>query len=357
MSRRFKGFIIGVLATVLTFGGISVGCVGMRNTPVSYPDEEVVVDSPEIVTEDTTDNPAESDEPSNTVDIDTEPESEIDAGADSIRIALITMDSTDQHWVTLNEGAQKAANELGVTVEYMLSNVKCDIQPELLNDAITAGFDAIVIATYGLSSVSGLLTDAISMGIKIIYVDTPADVPAEATFLTDNTAAGKTAGEQMRAALEGAGVTSGKIGIVNVNAITGSVMAREAGFREALADSGYEILETQYGEGDAAKSQSIAVNYVSQGVVGLFGANEGSAVGVGNAIKASYNSTIIGVGFDKSDAIMNLINDGWLNCTMAQNPDIMGYEGVKAAVAAVNGHSFGGEVFDTGVTVLKKSPS
>ena len=31
-------------------------------------------------------------------------------------IALITMDSIDQHWVTLNEGAQKAAKELGVTV-------------------------------------------------------------------------------------------------------------------------------------------------------------------------------------------------------------------------------------------------
>ena len=40
---------------------------------------------------------------------------------------------------------------------------------------------------------------------------------------------------------------------------------------------------------------------------------------------------LTGVGFDKSDAIMNLINDGFLLCTMAQNPDVMGEEGVKAA--------------------------
>ena len=36
------------------------------------------------------------------------------AGSSDTMIALITMDSIDQHWVTLNEGAQKAASELGV---------------------------------------------------------------------------------------------------------------------------------------------------------------------------------------------------------------------------------------------------
>ena len=103
-------------------------------------------------------------------------------------------------------------------------------------------------------------------------------------------------------------------------------------------------METQYGEGDAAKSQSIAENYITQGVVGIFGCNEGSTTGAGNAIKAAGNADIIGVGFDKSDAILNLIDDGYLLCTMAQNPDVMGSEGVKAAVKAINGEELGGEV-------------
>ena len=60
------------------------------------------------------------------------------------------------------------------------------------------------------------------------------------------------------------------------------------------------------------------------------------------------------MGFDKSDAIMGLINDGYLLATMAQNPDVMGYEGVKAAVDALNGNSLGGAVTDTGVSVLTK---
>ncbi len=34
--------------------------------------------------------------------------------AADVKIALITTDSIDQHWVTLNEGAQAKAKELGV---------------------------------------------------------------------------------------------------------------------------------------------------------------------------------------------------------------------------------------------------
>ena len=39
---------------------------------------------------------------------------------------------------------------------------------------------------------------------------------------------------------------------------------------------------------------------------------------------------------------------------MAQNPDVMGYEGVKACVQALEGEDLGGATTDTGVSVLKK---
>ena len=271
------------------------------------------------------------------------------------QIALITMDSIDQHWVTLNEGAQKAAEELGVTVTFMAPNTKDDAQQiEQVNNAVAGGYQAIIVAANGPDAISSALKEAASQGVKIVYVDSPANVEAEATFSTDNKAAGKTAGETMLAKLTEMGVTTGSIGIINVNAATDSCVMREEGFRSAFEGTGFTLLETQYGEGDAAKSQSIAENYITQGVVGIFGCNEGSTTGAGNAIKASGSSEIVGVGFDKSDAILGLIEDGHLLATMAQNPDIMGYEGVKAAVAALNGESLGGAVTDTGVSVLTK---
>lgn len=271
------------------------------------------------------------------------------------QIALITMDSIDQHWVTLNEGAQKAAGELGVTVTFMAPNTKDDAQQiEQVNNAVAGGYQAIIVAANGPDAISSALKEAASQGVKIVYVDSPANVEAEATFSTDNKAAGTTAGETMLAKLTEMGVTSGTIGIINVNAATDSCVMREEGFRSAFEGSGFTLLETQYGEGDAAKSQSIAENYITQGVVGIFGCNEGSTTGAGNAIKASGSDAIVGVGFDKSDAILGLIEDGYLLATMAQNPDVMGYEGVKAAVAALGGEDLGGAVTDTGVSVLTK---
>ena len=270
------------------------------------------------------------------------------------KIALITMDSVDQHWVSLNEGAQAKAKELGVEVTFMAPNSKDDAQQiECVNNAVAGKYDAIMVAANGPDSITSALKEAQEAGIKIVYVDSPANLDAEATFSTDNKAAGKTAGEELLKALEAANVTSGNIGIVNINASTDSTVNREAGFREAFEGKGYTLLETQYGEGDAAKSQTIAENYITQGVVGIFGANEGATTGVGNAIKAN-GSGIIGVGFDKSDAILNLIEDGHLLCTMAQNPDVMGTMGVEACVRALEGEDLGGAVTDTGVSVLTK---
>ena len=271
------------------------------------------------------------------------------------KIALITMDSVDQHWVSLKEGAEEEAKADGVTVDFMAPDVKDDAkQIECINNAVAGGYDAILVAANSEDAVSGALQEAVDAGIKIVYVDSPANVEAEATFSTDNKAAGKTAGEEMIKALEDKGIKDGSIGIVNINTSTNSTIQREEGFREALEGTDYELLETQYCEGDAAKAQTIAENYITEGVVGIFGANEGAATGTGNAIKASGSDEIVGVGFDKSDAILNLIDDGYLLCTMAQNPDVMGSEGVKAAVKAINGEELGGEVTDTGVSVITK---
>lgn len=271
------------------------------------------------------------------------------------KIAVITMDSVDQHWVSLKEGAEEEAKADDVTVDFMAPDVKDDAkQIECINNAVAGGYDALMVAANSEDAVSGALQEAIDAGMKLVYVDSPANVEAEATFSTDNKAAGKTAGEEMIKALEDKGVKDGSIGIVNINNSTNTAIQREAGFREAFEGTDYELLETQFCEGDAAKAQTIAENYITEGVVGIYGTNEGASTGVGNAIKASGSDEIIGVGFDRSDTLKGLIEDGYLVCTMAQNPDQMGKLGVQACIKALNGEDLGGEVTDTGVSVLTK---
>lgn len=284
-----------------------------------------------------------------------ETKSEETAKGDTYKVYLITMDQMDQHWVNVDAGAKKAANELGnVDYKWLAPDVKDDAkQIECINNAVAGGANAILLAANGPDAVTSALEEAEAAGVKIVYVDSAADYPAIQTLATDNEAAGKTAGTEMLKELEAAGVKEGKIGIVNVNAATASCVARETGFRSAFEGTAFELLETQYGDGDAAKSKDIAANYITSGVVGIFGANEGSTVGIGNAIQEA-GDTIVGVGFDKSDTILDLIKNGYLLATMAQNPDVMGYEGMKTAVNALSGADTGAETVDTGVSVITK---
>ena len=85
------------------------------------------------------------------------------------KIALITMDSIDQHWITLNEGAQKAAEELGVTVTFMSPNTKDDAQQiECVNNAVAGGYQAIIVAANGPDAISSALNEAVEAGVKIV---------------------------------------------------------------------------------------------------------------------------------------------------------------------------------------------
>ena len=275
-------------------------------------------------------------------------------GGDRQKVILITMDSTDQHWLAVDEGAKQAAEELGVDYQWMAPDKKDDAQQiERVNNAVADGAAAIMIAANGPDAITASLEEVQAEGVKIIYVDSPANAKAEATFSTNNNAAGKTAGEEMIQALEAVGKMEGKIGIVGISPATASTVAREEGFRAAFEGTNYELLETQYGEGDIAKSQDIADNYITEGCVGIFGTNEGSTVGVGNAVK-SDGGEVIAVGFDKSDAILALIEEGYIVAAMSQNPGVMGAEGMKAAVQAINGETIPETEVDTGVSIISK---
>ena len=55
------------------------------------------------------------------------------------------MDSVDQHWVSLKEGAEEEAKADGVTVDFMAPDVKDDAkQIECINNAVAGGYDAIL---------------------------------------------------------------------------------------------------------------------------------------------------------------------------------------------------------------------
>ncbi len=286
----------------------------------------------------------------------------VSAGADAsnsqYKIYLITMDKMDQHWVSVDKGASDMAKALGLTYKWDAPDVKDNAkQIECVNNAVADGAKLIMLAANDPTAISAAVKNAKDKSVKIIYVDSSADEPAIASLSTDNYNAGKLAAQTMLKDLETAGKTSGKIGIIGVNTATNSTMNRENGFREEIKANGkFTLLTSEYKDGNASASQEAAAGYITgnSDLVGLYGTNEGSTVGVGNAIKAAAGKEIIGIGFDKSSAILGLIKDGSLKAAMAQNPYTMGYLGVAQSFAALKGNSTGPAIIDTGVSVLTK---
>lgn len=278
-------------------------------------------------------------------------------GNEEYKVYLITMDKMDQHWYFVNQGATDMAALAGVTYLWDAPEKKdIDEQIKILNKAVNNGADAILLAAIDPVKISRAIEDAKAKSVKIIYVDSPAYEEAITTLSTDNYNAGRTAGDTMIAELGAIGLNRGMIGIIGVNTVTNSTMNREIGFREVIdADGRFSILETEYENGDPTASQEAANLFITvyPDVVGLFGTNEGSTEGVGNAIKAN-NKKIVGIGFDRSDIILGLIRDESLKAVLVQNPYTMGYLGMAEAIASLKGFDTGPPSINTGVSVLKK---
>ena len=200
------------------------------------------------------------------------------------------------------------------------------------------------------------LQEALNKGIKLIYVDATSTLEASATFATDNYAAGAQAGEAMKGYLADAGLTEGTVGIVSAQAGVQSCIDRVDGFISAFEGTGFTMGEVQYSDGDAVKAQELTNALVQDGIIAVYGANDGATNGVANAVKEanSNGANILCVGFDNSSSNRAHVRDGEMLAFMAQNPNIMGEKSIEAAVALMQGESLAETQVDTGVSVVTK---
>ena len=271
-------------------------------------------------------------------------------------IYLITTDKQYQYWEYLNQGASDMAKAVGVKYFWDAPDERnVNKQIELIKQAVDNGADAMLVAADDPKRISSAIEDAKARGVKIIYVDSPANEEAIITLATNNYEAGITAGQQMLKALEEANLTGGSIGIVSVTSKENTAL-REMGFRKIIADHGrFQLIDTIYTNGDPLVAQGAAEQLIrgNTDLIALYGTNEGTSVGVGYAIKENENK-YIGVGYDRTDVMMQLLRDGNLKVIIDQNPYTMGYLGVAQAIAAIFGKDTGPEYINTGVTVIKE---
>ncbi|GLC79011.1 substrate-binding domain-containing protein [Lacrimispora brassicae] len=274
---------------------------------------------------------------------------------ENYKIYLITMDKSDQFWKVMDNGAREMASMLGVTYEWDAPLTRdVNKQIEIFNNAVVAGADAIMLAASNPLTISSAVEEAKAKGVKIIYVDAPAFEEAVTTLATDNYTAGNIAGENMFYELEEIGVTYGSIGIIGVTPENRTTVNRERGFRDYFKPFvNYQILETIYTNGDPELAKQATEKYIrdNPNLVGVFSTNEGTTLGMGYALREN-DINIIGIGFDITEVIQEMIKDNTIKAVLVQNPFTMGYLGMAQAVAALRGFDTGPQFINTGVTVV-----
>ena len=264
-------------------------------------------------------------------------------------IALISKGFQHQFWQAVKAGADKAAADLGVTVTFEgpESESQVDRQMDMLAAALSRNPDAIGFAALDSQAAIPLLQQAKDANIPVIAFDSgvESDIPL-ATATTDNVAAAALAADKM-AELIG---DEGKVAVVAHDQTSRTGIDRVDGFVNRIKEAhpNIEVVSIQYGGGDQLQSTEItkSILLANPDLKGIFGANEGSAIGVANG-KQELGSQVVVIGFDSGAAQKGMVESGLMAGAITQNPIGIGYETVKAAVGALKGETLP-EVIDTG---------
>lgn len=271
-------------------------------------------------------------------------------------IYYISKDKISQFWYIINQGINDMASLVGANFIWDAPEERSvDKQIEIITNAANNGADAMLIAALDPVRVSSAIEYAKSLGVKIIYLDTPSTVEGIVTLATNDYIAGVTAGENMIIELAAAGYRQGTIGIVSDSIMSTNTRERVNGFRSVLANNrNFKLLNTQFGP-DRASALLIADSYIANNpdLVGIFGTNEDTTIGVGYAISKS-SILIVGIGFDFPPETQKLLENGSLKAVMVQNPYTMGYLGMAETIAALKGFVTGPPYINTGVSVRTK---
>ena len=264
------------------------------------------------------------------------------ATAEEMYIPLVSKGFQHQFWQAVKLGAEQAADEFGVriTFEGPDNETMVDRQIDMLAAALANKPAAIGFAALDSQAAIPLLRQANDAGIPVVAFDSgvDSDIPLS-TATTDNALAAGMAADKMAELIGG----KGKVAVVAHDQTSRTGIDRRDGFVNRIKANypDIEVVTVQYGQGDHLKSTEVtkAILTANPDLNGIFGTNEGSAIGVVNGVQELGTEGLVIIGYDSGKAQKDAIRSGLMAGAITQNPVGIGYETVKAAVMATKGEA------------------
>ena len=265
-----------------------------------------------------------------------------------IYVPIVSKGFQHQFWLAVKAGAEAKAEELNMEVNFIgpENESQVDKQMEMLQAEYDKNPDAVCFAALDSVAALPLLEQMQADGIPVIAFDSgvEGDIPVT-TAATDNVAAAALAAEKM-AEMVGEGA---QVGVIVHDQTSRTGIDRTEGFIAKAEELGLEIVGPDFGGGDQLKSTDLAKAMIqgNPDIAGFFGGNEGSAIGVVNAVNELGRDDITVIGYDSGIIQINAIKDGSMAGAVQQNPVGIGAKCVEAAAMALQGMEVP-EMIDTG---------
>ncbi|WP_394839327.1 substrate-binding domain-containing protein [Pendulispora rubella] len=278
------------------------------------------------------------------------------------KVGLVTKTDSNPFFVTLREAARAEAGKLGADFVALAGKFDGDNDGQVtaIENLVQQGVTTILITPNSSTGVLGAIKKARDKQVLVIALDTETDPPSavDATFATDNTAAGRNQGAYVKAAL-GAKAPD----LIMLDGTPGSSVdtQRHTGFLQGIgmADGDAHIRGRQSVNGDQNKAQQSMENLLQRSpkINAVYTLNEPTARGANVALKAKGLADSVVVGsIDGGCQGVQDVKEGKYAVTVMQFPKKMAELGVDAAVEFAKSGKKPSGFQDTGSMVITDKP-
>lgn len=258
------------------------------------------------------------------------------------KVALVMKSLANEFFQTMAEGAKKHQAAHAGHYELIVNGIKNETdlaeQVGLVDQMVSQGVQAIVIAPADSKALVTVLKRAKEAGVLVINIDNKLDADAlkqaglSIPFVgPDNRAGAKAVGEVLAKKLK----AGDEVAIIEGVTTAFNGQQRKAGFEDAMNAAGMKIVASQSGQWEMEKANGVAAGILAANpnVKALLCANDNMALGAAAAVQAAGKAGQVQIiGFDNIAALKPLLADGRVLATCDQHGDQLAVFGIEAAL-------------------------
>ncbi|OIJ22424.1 hypothetical protein BKP45_07255 [Anaerobacillus alkalidiazotrophicus] len=266
---------------------------------------------------------------------------------------LILKELNSSYWELIEAGAESGFHDFGIDGKVIApASGTLEGQIDLLQEVLEEKPDILIISPIAPDHIIPHLEVFVKQGIPVILLDTDDPWENKITYVgTDNITLGKMAGALLASQLQ----PGNEVAIIGIDNLSPVASKRINGAKTSLELAAINVVaETIDVSYKLWQVQNAVVKLINENpeIKGIIATNDGLALAAYEVIKElGINIPIIGA--DGINEMIELIEDGFLTGTVAQNPFDMGYLSVETASRLAMGESVERNI-DSGVDIIVK---